>query len=189
MAEVELLVELLDFRDVWHPVAQTRRHSWEALPNERGDCHRAALASLLGTALGNVADHAGAHSPADHFDMFGRRWLRDELALDVCWFKPGNLDPGWLGITTVPSLNAEGAWHSVVVEVIDAGAVKVVWDPAQWPGRPNYDGRILPSRWPAGELMVEAICKPYDPSPDRVLADGAIGPAPDPSISEETDHA
>lgn len=167
-------VVILDLRQVWHKVTQTRRHSDDVLPQERGNCTQAALASLVGLPLEDVVDHVGYCEPADPWQLVVRRWCRDHLGADIAWFDPGNLPPGTIGLAAVPSLNAGGATHSVVVEVLDAGAVKVVWDPAQWPGHPTYDGMVLPTRIHGQWMQVKAICSRYAPDPDDLLAAGYL---------------
>lgn len=174
MTAVDRMLELIDPGPLRHRVAQTRLHSDTVLPHERGNCTQAALASLTGLPINEVVDHVGFHEPADPWQLVIRRWCRSHLAADMAFFYPGNLPHGTLGLVSVPSMNTNGAWHSVVVEVLDAGAVKVLWDPAQWPDRPTYDGMVLPTHMEGRELLVECLVEPYDPAPDQILADGYL---------------
>lgn len=97
---------------------------------ERGDCHRAAIATILGLALEDVpADIASGFVEQDFLRARGLAAVQlqahDLRPRPEAWFGPGPWDArhlvrydfaeGAVALASVPSQRFQGGWHSVVV--------------------------------------------------------------------------
>jgi hypothetical protein len=141
--------------DRWH--TQTLVGGGHVAPEERGDCVRACVTSILGLPIDSIANVVAFE------DWWGLLRLEvNRFGFEVAYVDVAFEPPMGYWIATVPSLNlppepdGERAMHCVV-----ARGYELIHDPAC--GK-RYDAESWVAAWNAGEVVAGKVLYPIDPA-------------------------